>query len=241
MRRGFNPKLVMDGDVFVGVSLGADYCTEHEMGIADLVDIFDLHNGPRVWGIERRRVHRIPPGFQQFSLGDTEGFYYLSYGELLNHRSEFRGTGIRAAWSDNSFGVITDVPTPRAHLRTLYDEFLKNNAVIALSGGGGFLENPGLCLAIADRIPQHVASLWHDADKERYDLDEEMKSTGIEELLRAHNKRYFSLRPRRQPDGSVNYHLNPMDQDRNKFGTFTLGELKQWAEGNGPIVIRKAS
>ena len=244
MRRGLNPKLiVLDSEnIPIGVNLSSDFAAEHEWGIKGLIDVFGL-NQDDVFGIDRRIIRRVPPGLKEFDLNQTSGLYYLSYGDLmpeyqweLKKRKEEQS--LRAAWDESSFGVVSDDPAEKKFLKELYGEFQKKNGVITFMRGMN-IENPGLCLLIADRIPQNIRDGWYDADKDRHTLYEEMEKSGIEALLEERGKRYFALSPKRQKDGSVKYWLNPYDQDRNKWGLFTLEEVQEWAFDRGPIPIRE--
>lgn len=238
MRRGNNPQMIVsDGSKFLGVSLGADYAAEHEWGIREIMDAFDLNADPAVFGIDRRIIRRVPEEFEDFSLGKTWGFSYMPYGKLgeyVTPRGELNGVGLRGAWDNRSFGVVSDVTTAKKNLRTLYKEFRKKNGVITMVSGSGIISNPGLCLAIADRIPENVRNIWLDADTMRYEALSAMKDSGIEELLKAHVKSYWSLYARKFPDGSIKYWLNPRN-DGDNHGWYTLEELQQWAGGYGPI------
>jgi len=244
MIRGQSPKLVVLDSATFGVGLGSDFCSEHEWGIAGLANAFDLNREPTVFGIDRRIIRRVPPGLKEFDFtpDQTYGLYYLCYGDLmLEYADELRKrkidrTSLRAAWDEASFGVVSDDPAEKKFIWELYGEFQKKNGVITFVKGMG-IENPGLCLLIADRIPQSIRDGWYDADKDRHDLLEEMEKSGIEALLKEKGKRYFGLSPRRQEDGSVLYSLNPYDQNRNKWGFYTLEELQEWASDRGPIII----
>jgi hypothetical protein len=246
MIRGLNPRLVtLDSAIQAapfGVNLSSDFFAEHESGIAGLADVFDLNSDPKVFGIDRRIIRRVPPGLKEFdfALNQTSGFYYLTYGDLwpwykweLQKRKE---ETLRAAWDESGFGVVSDDPAEKKFFKELYGEFQKKNGVITRLKGTG-IENPGLCLLIADRIPQATRDEWYDADEDRYILYEEMEKSGIEILLAEKDKRYFALSPKRQKDGNVLYLLNPYDQNKNKWGFYTLAELQEWAFDRGPIPI----
>jgi hypothetical protein len=251
MRRGDKPQLVVEGDKVIGVSLGADYCAEHEWGIASLQRVFGINTDESVFGINRRIITDIPKGFDYYTLGKLWGFYYLPYGSLapyvvpvngeLSSRSfkkeEKPDTNIRCAWDEHSFAVVSDLKDDKKYLKTIFEEFQKKNGLITLAGGRVF-QNAGLCLIIADRLSKSITDLWYDADKTRHEVAEEVKATGIEELLKEKGKRYFALSPRRQEDGTIKYWLNPYDQQDNNYGWYTLDDLKKWAEGYGPIPLK---
>lgn len=235
--------MVVEEGKVIGVSLGADYCAEHEWGIKGLQESFGINTDPSVFGINKRIITQIPKGFDYYPTGKLWGFYYMPYGTLAPFiKSELGGhfkdeAVLRTAWDESSFAVLSDQKDDKKYLKTIFEEFQKKNGVITLAGGQVF-QNAGLCLIIADRLPKSTTDLWYDADKVRYEAAEEMKASGIEELLKEKGKRYFALSPKRQDDGTLRYWLNPYDQKDNNWGWFTLDDLQKWAEDYGPIPMK---
>lgn len=158
------------------------------------------------------------------------------------------------AWSEDSFGVRTVGKEGREHLRKLYDAFRKTNVVIFLGGGGGNpFANSGLTLCIYTMLPAEAVEAARESDKDQIRLDKAAEDTGVKARLLAiqsadkssrWSKRcsFFALSPRwvredikKRTKYKIMFWLNPRQQDRNNSGWFTVEELDQWIEGEGPI------
>lgn len=244
MRRGNDSDFVMNNKQMAAVLLGSDFTTEHEWGIADIKSAFGIPSGEKDWGIVRRKITRVPDmltfGWTTGYAGKGEGFYLEDPWDdkkpdfSSNYEISPREQTLACAWDGGSFGVFSTSNEQIGYLHEIYDAFLNLDGAIFM-GGGGPWKNSGLVLAIASRIPQKFLDEWYAFDKDHYDLNQEVEATGIHELLAKKDKRYFSLRPRRQSDGSISYWLNPQHQRENNCGWFTLEDLKEWAEDKGKI------
>jgi hypothetical protein len=121
-------------------------------------------------------------------------------------------------------------------LREIFDNIQKLNACIWI-GGGGLFRNAGLVICIASSLPQETISQWEKVDKEREQLLIDFNNTGIKEKLEAVGKRYFALSPQRAKDGSLQFFLNPCDQDKCFWGWVTLKDLEDWIQNKGKIIL----
>jgi hypothetical protein len=255
-----------DGEpLLLGINLSADYCAEHEWGIKGIRETFGLPDAAGVYGLKRRQITRVPESLAwvKFSSkhyagrhdverglakdkGDVklknEGFvfhsWYFKEPEKVALNSELSGIGLRGAWSENDFAAISSDPGEIVALREIFAEFGKLNIAICFSGASVF-DNAGLVFAIADRLPQLVLEDWYKHDYDQEQIRKEVEATGIEETLKAAGKHYYALSPRRREDGSLWYWLNPMEQQQNNFGWYTLEDLQAWAHGEGPIPIKQ--
>jgi hypothetical protein len=252
--------------LLLGVDLSSDFCAEHEWGIAGIKRAFGLLDDLKVYGLWRRIITRVPKGFAwvKFTskyyvsrldverglakkVGDVEiqneGFVYHSWyceePEKLALNSELYGTSLRGAWSEDDFAAVSSKPEEIAALREIFAEFEKQNIAFCFSGTLPVFENAGLVFAIADRLPEGVTENWDKHDRDREQIDKEFEATGIEKLLADSGKRYYALSPSRQKDGSLHYWLNPMEQQQNNYGWFTLEDLQAWARGEGPIPMKQ--
>lgn len=167
------------------------------------------------------------------------------------YASEERKT-LTCAWSSGpgapDFGIRT---TDKKILDDLEAAFERRDVSIWATRGGPF-GGSGLVLAVTSKIPESEAELMREEDLERIRLADAAEATGIEAKLKEFNStftsrwdapcRWFALSPRwrRDHDESPSAHpvmffLNPMAQDKNNYGWFTVEELEQWMEGKGPI------
>jgi hypothetical protein len=246
MRKGYDSKIIVNDGVPIAVNLGADFTSEHEWGIAGIKAMFGIPSGEKDWGLSRRKITRVPNsiafGWTTGYGGQGEGFYLLDRDEKpdFSQYSELRlsthpkDTTLSCAWDEKSFGVFSVSAFEIAYLREIYEAFRNSDGAIFL-GGRALFGNTGLVLAVASRFPQEILDEWYAADKDRYDLEQEVEAMGIRQLLKEKGKNYYALSPRRQPDGSILFWLNPMEQQQNNYGMVSLSDLKDWAEGRGKI------
>lgn len=249
----------------LGVNLSSDFCAEHEWGIKDIREMFGLPTGDTVFGLAKRKITRVPKIFAWVKyvstwyvsrydvkrglakkVGDkkitNEGFvlhnWYPEEPDKMGLNSELYGVGLRAAWSDDDFAVVSNDLGEISAIREIFDEIKKENACIFFGGAAPF-SNASLVIAIADRLPANVTEEWFKFDYDQNEIKKEFAATGIEKLLEDAGKRYYALSPRRRDDGSLWYWLNPMEQNRTNFGWFTLEELQAWAKNEGPIPMKE--
>jgi len=251
MRRSNDSKFWIEDGVLIGLSLGADFTSEHEWGIKKIKNLFGINLKDTDFGLSRRKITRVPAspdfGWTNGRMPGSIGFYlwntwdgkapdFSNESEL--YTSSFRGSAhtLACAWDEGSFGVFSTDLVEQAQLRSIYESLLSGDGAIFL-GGGGVLQNASLVLCIASKLPSKVTQKWEKIDRECYEMEQEVVKTGIRELLKIAGKRYFALsRPHhRKEDGKLTFWLNPMEQQENNFGYFTIDDLKEWAEGKGKI------
>jgi hypothetical protein len=254
-----------DKGLLLGINLSSDFCAEHEWGIRRLKETFGIPEGISIYGLPARRITVVPSGLRWVEFNSTyfmskrdvengraekvgdkklsnAGFvYHAWYGEepeRLVKNTELHGHGLRTAWSEGDLAAVSSDIDDIEALRAIFAELEKPNAVLTFGEKRPF-DNPGLVIAIADRLPAEVLDMWYNYDKAYHELRQEVAATHIEDLLKSAGKRYYALSPRRQEDGSIKFWLNPQEQQANNFGWFTLQDLTDWAKGTGPIPITK--
>lgn len=265
MRRASNGDWLMEGDVLVGINLGSDFCAEHEWGIEDLKSTLGVVC--EGYGIERRRARK--PDKNCIALkteGDTLNLivqrkFSLKYTleNSLDKNSEWKfydnKNQMTTAWNENGFIVRVRGEENFKKLQKIHEELLKGNVAIWL-GGGGVFQNAGLCLAIVDNVSAENKKTMFDGDTSKENLKKAAEETGIKSKIDAANKEYkrsydspwgyFALSPswanedrKEKTKYPVIFWLNPMHQDTNNSGWFTVEELEQWLDGKGPVIKKK--
>ncbi len=256
MRKGREPQFVYtpveivkdkDGQrgkaKLLAINLGSDFCAEHEWGIKGIQSAFGISDDISVYGLKRRKTGEVPETLCWLGIADKGGLVFGSHWFCRTPESFFKdecekgelaGKGLRTAWSEGDFAAASDDPGDIEKLQEIFQAFQKKNIIICWSKTIS-IQNPGLCLVIADRLPKETLEEWKQSDKEAHQLVKDVEATGIEKLLREKGRKYFALSPCRQPDGSIQYWLNPYEQDENNFGWYKLEDLQQWVEGVGPI------
>lgn len=151
---------------------------------------------------------------------------------------------IATAWDDHSFAIAVMEPEHKVLLKELYDAFLRNDVSIGLSDQSNPFGGSGLNMLIPSKVSKEVKNRVRDMDKEHEKMMTEFEKTGIENKLKDAGKKYFALSPRRidadQKEKQKTKHnivcwLNPMEQQLNNSGWFTIEELELWAKDKGPI------
>lgn len=168
----------------------------------------------------------------------------------LKHRPNSKDSEfIEGAWDGESFGLIVKGESNIAKLRALRDQIEAVNVAVFL-GGGGVFENPGLVIAFVDCFPEYAKENMRKADEDTINLHQTAKATGIEEKIVAKfsdtYRAFYALSPawkgtagKNNTKHKVVFWLNPVDQQNNNYGWFTVEELEQWIEGKGPIPKKK--
>ncbi len=253
-----------DPGLLLGVNFGADFTAEHEWGISPIKRDFGIPEDIAVYGLARRKVTTVPKDSLRWVTFESThapfswkaktqekerplqngGFifrphWYDEHPEDHSKNRELRGEGLRAAWSDKDFGAVSSERVEIDALFDIFSELQKGNAVITF-GDQKFLENPGLVIAVADRLPAVVLDDWYNGDKGWHDIRKEVDATGIEAELKIAGKRWFSLRPKRDEGGGLLFWLNPCEQDKHNYGWFKLEHLREWAQDKGPIPMTAA-
>jgi hypothetical protein len=245
----------------LAVNLGADYCAEHEWGIKKLYEAFGVKSELKNYGLKRRKISKVPKSLVWVKLIDgRQGFAYRnfwfrpaeeslvgdsdlkSYDVFDREKRKMKPNPVQlcCAWSDDDFACVSKDLTDIKYLREIFDQFKKKNIIFTFSNALPAFENPGLIIAIADRMPNEVVEILTKADREAYEVEQFVVKTKIRELLEKNKKGYFALSAKRWEDGGVRFWLNPMEQDKNRAMWCTLDDLKQWAEGKGPIPFTPA-
>lgn len=266
MRTGKQPAwLEVDGKV-IGISLGADYCAEHEWGINRLKRTLGVDGWvpgssrekpkyTKPHGLPRRTISqhdavRLYEHKEAAVLLCMDRWRYESFDKYIAEHGIARAFKERlpqdlprrelgTAWSEDDFGIYGQGQNAD-RIKDLYAAFQANNVGIWIGGRMIAFENGGLILCIADRIPAENSAMLAEADIESEKLQAASDATGIVERLNKAGKRFFSCSPKwrredRKSAHPVVYWLNPMDQDVNNFGWFTVEELDQWIAGAGPV------
>lgn len=154
-------------------------------------------------------------------------------------------TALRAAWDGESFGVYGE-GEHASKVEDLWKSFMGSNIAMWVAGRVLMFGNGGLVILHIDRIPAASAEVLWLADQEQDRLWKESEKTGIRRRLKEAGKGYFACSPAwlgagRKSAWKVMYWLNPIHQDENNYGWFTVEELDQWICGTGPIPIQKQS
>lgn len=262
MRVGRDSGFIKDENGKVlGISLGADYCAEHEWGIKGIQEAFGLKkyepsdaSNP---GLPRRVIKKLTDDFQVFT---GKNFVFMAFTNRYgtqDYKTDKEiekayglysyGKTLVTAWSERDFGVLVRDEQDRIDLQEIIKAFYGKNIAIFLGRGGPF-KNGGLTFAIADRIPEKFVNDMKLVDQDTANLYRAAEKTGIKKKLEKAGKGFFALSPKwadqiKSTSGGpvetkheVIFWLNPMEQSVNNSGWFTVEDLDLWAKGKGPIL-----
>lgn len=242
-----NPDFIMDGEVFVGINLSADYCSEHEWGIAEIKSALGIPVDttlPENQGIRGRTITKFNPALFFFQKRKThtcltfERHFDAPLG-WKNRELDSKPEVIAAAWSEDDFGIVVENANAR-RLKELFEAFKRLDVAIGIGAGGPF-QNGGLSLVIASRFPAEANEELKAADEDHRQLLLAAKATGIAEELKKAGKKYYALSPRWKDDTKkeVKFWLNPEEQGENSAGWFSAADLRLWIEGRGPVLKKQ--
>lgn len=186
MRRAYsNKSLMVEDGVLYGVSLGYDFCAEHEWGIKGIRRKFGLND--KVLGIDARKMttgkvfYREDENLSVLTseepykgIGSIDGAPGLLPYDIKSMWEDFE-----TAWDERNFCVATKNPEQFKYIRELKEAFDNNNIVIATVSRMMAFENLSLCLLIADRIPQETKDEMYHVDKKAEDLVAYEELTGV--------------------------------------------------------------
>ena len=112
-------------------------------------------------------------------------------------------------------------------------------------------ENAGLQIVIASQIPADGEEMLRSTQVDVFNLKKSAAATGISDRLKEAECRYYALSPKWKKDFNVVvrddederlktahdivFWLNPMEQQQNNSGWYTVEQLDEWIKGTGPI------
>ena len=139
------------------------------------------------------------------------------------------------SWCDHGFAILVNYQN-KERIELIRDSILNRDAIIMLHGGGPF-RNAGLCILIKSLVPEDFSIDMYEADNAYYKLRRAAEEIGIAKRLKEAGKNYFALSPKWKDDTQteVIFWLNPMEQDKNNYGWFTVKDLEDWIKGVGKI------
>jgi len=217
MRKSFqNKSLIINEGIFYGVSLGYDFCAEHEWGIKGMRNHFGIDINKM--GLESRTITKGEVLFKEdntlcvltsdkpYNLKDGYTAKDLLCYDLKNSMGDLRNSEnkIQCAWDEKGFCIASANKEHFGFIKQLYEAFSnKNIAITSISSKVNPFEGTSLCVLIADRLPKKVIDDLYRVDKKAKDLIEYEEKIGVAELKRTNqsvgfkkNKYFMACSPR---------------------------------------------
>lgn len=194
MRRAFNNvKMIMDGETFMGFSLGYDFTSEHEWGIKGIRNKFGIDNAKL--GVDGRTITKGSVLFRKDKdlcvLTSADPWKYsdkrpkeFEAKDILAYDIHFyKEEKLETAWDENDFCIASTDPEHFPYIEELVGNFEKKNIVIAfISSAMPIFENSSLCVLIKDKLPKEALDEMYFVDKKSVDLYEYEKKIGVTKL-----------------------------------------------------------
>jgi hypothetical protein len=254
MRKAYhNSRLILSEEgTFYGVSLGWDFCAEHEWGIEGISSKFGVsYNAPGVDGrtITRGKVF-LAMNKKMVVLTSRSPHENATPESLLTHEMTLEDLDFETAWDGNDFCIASKSLSHFAHFRKLKEAFDSRDIVISfIQSKFPVFSNASLCILIKSLLPENIKEEIYKADRKTSDLEEYEKAIGMDVLKRERKGnygeiRYFlacspswidyeNLKNREEKKFEWNtqydilYWVNYSDDDDN-YGWYTVEEIMRW-------------
>ena len=242
MRRAYNNvKMIMDGDTFLGFSLGYDFTSEHEWGIDGIRRKFGITKDKL--GVDGRTIRTGEVLFRKNNelcvITSADPWRYKNekpheFGpkDILAYDIHFyKDKRLETAWNENDFCIASTDPEHFPYMEELAGNFEKKNIVIAfMSSELAAFENSSLCVLIKDKLPQQAIDEMYFVDKKAEDLKEYEKKIGVTKLKEKARetysykgeKYYMACSPK-----WINYE-NPVEREKEKEQYKTKYDIMFW-------------
>ncbi len=213
----------MSDDVLVGVSLGYDFCAEHEWGVSGIKSHFGIGEPSKEnMGIIARKATLVPKCllFLEKKLPKTKNHEANVYAVLVMDQSaiqeswdkEDRPTfffkNIRhkfysdktvfTEWDENGFAIYVCGKDNVEKLKQIHQAILDKDICIGLTMNNNPFAGSGLRLFIHSRVPKQLEDSQIEVDADYFKLQDailEANVEGLEQRLMAAGKHWFALRP----------------------------------------------
>lgn len=226
MRAGTNKKdwIVDNKGGFIGLSLGHDFCFEHENGVSRLhralgvPDLeFPIGTGDRKISVCPEQLSFVtyeikPKDKRRKTSAPAASLILMERGyRELTHEEVLKSCGLKfytnvydkwhapqddlmCSWDEREFGINVRGAENVNRLRELYEAFQRCDIALAYPSSSGFLRT-GLSFAIASKIPRKSEDVIREQDMAHQRLHLAAKATGVYQMLEKAGLRYFALAP----------------------------------------------
>ena len=204
MRKAYNNVSIVRNEEknneLIGVSLGYDFCAEHEWGIKGIKSNFGITSEKKI-GIDARSITKGSVIFKEkdnlglIRTGDSWFAKYhnldeRSFDECVPHDLKYldKDKDVYTAWCEDDFCVIGPVDD----IREIAKAFEKKNICFATINDMPAFGGTSLCILIKDRVPQKAAETMTYVDTKERDLFKYEEKIGIAKLKEKKYKSAYS-------------------------------------------------
>lgn len=253
--------LVTKDNKIIGINLGYDFIDEHERGIKEIRDFFEIDNfelGIKGYSIKLKNIednliykeiyvnktkyycllfskNGITKEISNLTTETLELLGLYPYEEEFELSEEELYPGLVTSWDESSFGILAN-SNYKEYLNDIYNAIKSGDLSLDIHADSFFPEN-GLTLCINSRIPEYIKYDIYKKDKSDFKLICMSTNMHIKELLEDNNKEYLDLTPAWEDESKnkINFFLRPKQQQY-KTGWFTPQDLIDWANNKGKIL-----
>lgn len=250
-----------DNNELQGFQLTADFCAEHEWGIKNLNSKLGVDPYSNVLGVDRYLISKTDSiSFMTFKKNKvpmailTSKTFFDSDDkkdrtkELMSMVAPYRYDPsyhtkdpdfqtCAGAWDERDFLFLVSGKENVERLFKIHQAFHNKDITVSIGGIGAF-SNGCLFFCIRSLFSKEENNKLIAQQKSQSKLEKVSDDTGIEEILKASNKKWFCLKPewKDEEETEIHWWLNPQEQHIHNFGWFNLEQLKEWASNKGPIM-----
>jgi hypothetical protein len=193
MRRAFNNvHVIKEDNTFYGVSLGYDFCAEHEWGTQKMKTKFGIDTSKM--GVEARSITKGEVLFMNDGeicvLTSRKPWHSwekpkenLGVKDLIPYDLQNLYKDFECAWDEGDFCIVTKDKSLFNYMEELNEAFKNNNIVISfIKSDLPVFANSSLSVLIKDKLPKSIVDSMYAVDKASVDLVEYEKKIGVTEL-----------------------------------------------------------
>jgi hypothetical protein len=212
------------------------------------------------FGIDRRMVTKVPDHltYGEFSITENkkkkrvffvgftdsswrtpkenEDFFINKIKQGINFDKSF------SSWWDEKEFLVASVEQKIP--MQIFKALSSLDAAIFLAGSKNPFAGSGLTISVKSKMKEEDLKEIENTDRERYEMILAGIKSGITQKVSKSDKRYFALNPAWKKDihnssetkYSIVFWLNPMEQNKYNSGWYTVEELEQWVNNQGPVI-----
>jgi hypothetical protein len=235
-----------------GISLGYDFCAEHEWGIKGLKTLFGVCQDDivesNVLGVDRYKVTTFPQESVTFEVCtktidkvEHKVAYLLCEKSYFNKRerppfSFWRDNKLICEWDERSFRIQVLGEENIEYLRQIYEAMQKCDIAFGNFSSKNPFDRGGLGITIVSKIDKEMLDkqLAEDLNYKRLQCEAkpwlEKFKTYSGDWLDNNKVSWLALSPKYDGDGKLKFWLNPYKQDKYSFGWYTPEEILEWCQ-----------
>lgn len=195
MRKSHNNfSIIKDENTIYGISLGYDFCAEHEWGNDDMRRKFGIDKDKM--GIDGRtnskgevyvfenKTHILLTSSNPYKWNITPE--NAKFEDAVPYEGYFKDSEITTYWDERNFCVILKKTNENVQLIRDLEQAAKDKELVIsyLKSEVAAFANSSLSLTIKSRLPKEITEQMYNVDKERIDLIEYEEKIGVTELKR---------------------------------------------------------